>query len=72
MRVYIFFAIFPYRHSEGLCPEESIKIQGTKDRYALRKQRGLTMIAKAANGGQAGNSLLYGLKSLENEVNNKK
>ena len=50
-------------HSEGQRPEESIKIQGTKERYALRKQRGSTKVLAAASERsraapcQAGNSL---------------
>ena len=35
-------------HSEGLCPEESIKPQGTYSRYALGKHRGSTKVSKAA------------------------
>ena len=35
-------------HSEGHRPEESIKIQSTKERYALRKHRGSTKVLKAA------------------------
>ncbi len=35
-------------HSEELCSEESIKTQGTKERYAHRKHRNSTMVAQAA------------------------
>ena len=59
-------------HSEELCSEESIKTQGTKERYAHRKHRNSTMVAQAAIAAvklatACGNSL----KSLESEVNNK-